>query len=121
MEFKGQVLELIGEGSRRARYRLGDTEHCVKFYRPPEECRMPRMRSSVVQEIRRRRFNRKKNVCEQEFDVWKRMVKRLPKEIRALLPETMELVYHPDWGWGSEQPFLTNPDGAGIVPAELEM
>lgn len=121
MEFNGQVLELIGEGSRRACYRLVGTGNCVKFYHPPERCVAPQMRPAVVREIRRVRFDRQKNVCAQEFDMWTRIVAGLPPEVRVLLPETMELVHHPEWGWGTVQPFLTNPDGTGILSAELEM
>lgn len=121
MTFNGQILELIGEGSRRACYRLGKTGLCVKFYRRPEDCVAPKMKPSVIRELRRRRFNRRANVCAQEVDLLARLGPKLPPVVREMLPETMELVKHPLWGWGSVQPYLTNPDGSTIIPAELEM
>ena len=111
--------EQIGfPGSRRICYKLGDSGFCVKFYKPPEECVSVKMKKSIRRDISRRRHDKYRNSCSQEVHIWNRLRHSMPSEIRELLPQVMERVYHPLMGWGVLETLYLNPDGSGIIPLE---
>ena len=110
----------VGRGSRRVCYRIGETGFCAKFYIPPEECVPGRMKKSVRRDIAWRRFNKWRNSCSQEIYFRQRFGASMPEEIREAMPEVMERVFHPKWGWGVLETLYVNPDGRTIIPAEWE-
>ena len=118
--FEHPLVE-IGHGSRRVCYRIGDTGFCAKFYKRPEDCTRDKMKPSVRRDISRRRFNKVKNSCSQEVLVWEKFRHTMPEEIRSAMPQIMERVFHPVWGWGVLETFFQNPDGRPILPVEWEM
>lgn len=119
---KETKLERVGlGGSRRNCYKLGDSGLCVKFYKPPEECKKGMMKDSIRREIRSRRFNKYRNICSREVDHYNRFRHEMPEEVRAKLPPVCKRVYHPDLGWGILETYYCNPDGEAIIPYEFEI
>lgn len=110
-------LEEVGRGTRRVAYKLGDTGFCVKFYRPPQE----KMKKAVRRDVGWRRFNKYRNSCSEEVHVFNSFRHDMPPEIRAIMPEVCERVFHPEWGWGILETFYTNPDGTPIIPYDKEL
>lgn len=123
---KNGSLERLGMGSRRACYRLPGSALCVKCYRSDEEIAegkypgdkqyMP-LSSSVVREIRRCRFDEKRNTCCQEYEYWRELRNRLPEHLARAFPETMEKMLLPSRGWCVVEELVANADGTR--PAEL--
>lgn len=115
-------LERVGfGGSRRNCYKLGDSGLCVKFYKPPSECKKGLMKDSIRREIRARRFNKYRNVNSREVDVYNRFRHEMPEEVRSKLPPVCKRVFHPELGWGVLETYYANPDGEAIIPYEFEI
>lgn len=114
------ALERIGMGARRACYRLPDGKRCLKCYRSdaeiaegkhPEQFNSKPLAQSVVREIRRCRFDDKRNTCCQEYRYWLKLKKRLPRELFAAFPSEMSLVRLPTRGWAIIEELVINADG----------
>ena len=114
------ALTRIGMGSRRACYRLPDGKHCLKCYRSDaeiEEGKYPGvtpvtpLSASTVREIRRYRFDERRNTSCQECRYWRELKKRLPADLMAAFPSTMEQVCLPTRGWGIVEELVLNADG----------
>ena len=115
--FREGKMERIGMGSRRACYRIPETELCVKCYRSDEEIEeglyegAKKLSSSVVCEIKRARFDKRRNTSCQEFRYWQKLRKTLPGELFAIFPRTMELVCSSSRGWCIIEEVVGNFDG----------
>ena len=118
-------LERLGMGSRRACYSLPGGRLCVKCYRSDAEIAEGKhpgilpfkpLPASVVREIHRFRFDRKRNTCCQEYEYWKKLRRRLPHELADVFPATMETLLLPSRGWCVVEEIFSNADG---TPANL--
>lgn len=111
----------VGRGTRRVCYRLGESGYCVKFYKPPAECVPGRMKRSIARDIASRRFDRARNSSAMEVDYYWSHWRRMPGDVtRHLLPH-VELVSHPEWGYGILETYFTNPDGTAVRPYQAEL
>ena len=116
------TLERVGVGgSRRNCYKLGDSGYCVKFYKPPEECVPGKMKKSIIADIAKRRFDRKRNSSAMEVDYYFSHWLKMPPEVTEKLLPHVELVEHPQWGYGILETYYTNPDGTAIIPFQNEL
>lgn len=115
------ALERIGMGTRRACYRLPDGLHCLKCYRSDAEIQEGKypgftpvrpLASAAVREIRRCRFDERRNTCCQEYRYWLELRKRLPDDLMAVFPYEMEQVLLPSRGWALVEELVLNADGA---------
>lgn len=97
----------IGKGSRRVCLRLPDASLCVKRYRDDRE-----VGETVRKEIERCKFDRRRNTCAQEYDYIRSLETRLPPEVFAVFPETMELKEDPVYGWYLVESLVLNGDGS---------
>ena len=122
---KSGSLERLGMGSRRACYRLPGVDLCVKCYRSDEEIAEGKypgdkhnipLSSSVVREIRRCRFDEKRNTCCQEYEYWQELQRSLPKDLKDVFPATMEKMLLPSRGWCVVEELVTDADG---TPTQL--
>ena len=122
---KSGKLERLGMGSRRACYRLPGGGLCVKCYRSDEEIAEGKfpghqpiepLPASVIGEIRRCRFNEKRNTCCKEYEYWKALRRRLPQELADAFPSTMEMLLLPSRGWTVVEELVEDTDGS---PARL--
>ena len=118
---KEEPWELVGSGSRRNCYKLGDSGFCVKFYKAPGECAPGKMKKSICRDIGWRRFNKSRNSSSQEVYVYNRLRHRMPESVRNCLPLVCERVFHPRYGWGILETYYMNPDGTAIIPYEFEV
>ena len=118
---KEEPWELVGSGSRRNCYKLGDSGFCVKFYKAPGECAPGKMKKSICRDIGWRRFNKSRNSSSQEVYVYNRLRHRMPESVRNCLPLVCERVFHPRYGWGVLETYYANPDGTAIIPYEYEI
>ena len=115
--FREGKMERIGMGSRRACYRIPETDLCVKCYRSDEEIEEGMYNGaqepspSVVREIRRSRFDKRRNTSCQKFRSWQKMRKKLPAELFAVFPRVMELMHSPSRGWCIVEETVDNFDG----------
>lgn len=118
-----ETEELVeaGRGSRRVCYKLGESGFCVKFYKPPEECVPAKMKKSIVRDIAAKRFSKSRNSSSREVYVAHRLRHALGAEITRHLPDVVERVFHPVYGWGILETYYTNPDGTAIIPYEYEL
>ena len=114
-------LERLGMGSRRACYRLPSRVLCIKCYRSEEEIeegqtpgRTPfkPLSPTVVHEIQRCRFDEKRNTCCQEYRYWEELQQRLPDDLMATFPSTMQQLLLPARGWCIVEECIMNPDGS---------
>lgn len=120
--FREGRLERLGDGSRRVCYSLPGGKLCVKSYRSDDELGTCVKRDgslenrpqkpSVVREIRRARFDEKRNTSCQEYRYWKELQGLLPREIFAVFPQTMECVFVPSRGWCVVEERVRNADGS---------
>ena len=116
--FREGKMERIGMGSRRACYRIPGTELCVKCYRSDEEIEEGAYKEakllspSVVREIKRSRFDEKRNTCCQEYRYWMKLRKSLPSELFAVFPQAMECFFVPSRGWCIVEELVLNFDGS---------
>lgn len=115
------ALMRIGMGSRRACYRLPDGKHCLKCYRSDAEIEEGKYPGTTVVkplaagatcEIRHCRFDERRNTCCQEYRYWLELKKRLPADMMAIFPATMEQVYLPSRGWALVEELVLNADGS---------
>ena len=122
---KGGELERLGMGSRRACYSLPGRRLCVKCYRSDAEIAEGKrpghqpfkpLPASVVREIHRFRFDRKRNTCCLEYEYWKELRGRLPQDLANVFPTTMEMILLPSRGWCVVEELVSNADG---TPANL--
>ena len=118
---KSGSLECLGMGSRRSCYRLPGTNLCVKCYRSDEEIAEGKypgykqgipLSPSVVREIRRCRFDEKRNTCCQEYEYWRELQRSLPKDLKDVFPATMEKMLLPSRGWCVVEELMENADGS---------
>ena len=117
-----QPWERVGwGGTRRACYKLGDSGFCVKFYKPEELYDAERMKPSIRREIKRRRFDVRRNSSALEVAVYENFWMRQPAAIREKLPPVVERVFDEKLGWGILETYYTNPDGTAIIPYEFEI
>lgn len=114
---EGKMLRL-GMGSRRTCYKIPGTKLCVKCYRSEDEIEEGKydgevaLSSSVVREIRKGRFDSKRNTSCQEYRYWTRLKKNLPPEVFAVFPQTLECVSVPSRGWCIAEERVENYDGS---------
>ena len=97
----------IGKGSRRVCLRLPDSRLCVKRYRDDDG-----VGETVKREIARFRFDRRRSTCAQEYDYIRSLAAKLPPEVFAVFPETMELRDDPVHGWHLVESLVLNGDGS---------
>ena len=97
----------IGKGSRRVCLRLPDSRLCVKRYRDDDG-----VGETVKREIARFRFDRRRSTCAQEYDYVRSLAAKLPPEVFAVFPETMELRDDPVHGWHLVESLVLNGDGS---------
>ena len=118
------ALKRLGMGARRSCYALPGGRLCVKCYRSDEEIAEGKhpgrepfkpLPSSVVREIRRRRFDERRNTCCQEYEYWKELATALPKDIMAVFPATMEKLFLTSRGWCVVEELMSNADGSSPV------
>ena len=108
-------------GTRRVCYRLGDSGLCVKFYKPEELYDVERMKPSIRREIKRRRFDVRRNSSSLEVAVYENFWMKQSAAIRGKLPPVVERVFDEKLGWGILETYYTNPDGTAIIPYEFEI
>lgn len=118
---KEKAWELVGSGSRRNCYKLGDSGFCVKFYKAPKDCEEGKIKRSIRREIALRRLNKFQNSCSREVHLCNSLRHSLPAQVLQALPEVCERIYHPALGWGILETYCTNPDGSAIIPYEFEI
>lgn len=116
--FREGKMERLGDGSRRVCYALPGGKLCVKSYRSEDELEtmtMPdgslvkhTLKPSVIREIRKARFDEKRNTSCQEFRYWKKLREKLPPEVFEVFPQTMECVLVPSRGWCVIEELLEN-------------
>ena len=116
--FREGKMERIGMGSRRACYKSPGTEFCVKCYRSDDEIEegmyngSKELSPSVVREIKRSRFDEKRNTCCQEYRYWKKLRKKLPAELFAVFPCIVEQRFVSSRGWCIVEERIMNADGS---------
>ena len=117
-------LERLGMGTRRACYRLPGSDLCVKCYRSEEEIAEGRnsgsrqfkpLPLSVVKEIRRFRFDERRNTCCQEHRYWSELKCRLPEDLMSAFPTTIQPVLVPTRGWCEVEEHVVNADGSPVM------
>ena len=121
--FRSGRMERLGMGSRRVCYRVPDTGFCVKCYRSEEEIAEGKhpgrepfkpLAASVVREIRRHRFSEEGNTSCQEWHHFEELRRRLPPELLAVFPETLERILVPGRGWCLVEDEIRNADGSPV-------
>ena len=123
--FREGKMERIGDGSRRVCYALPGGKLCVKSYRSEDELetrmrsdgaieRHP-LKSSVVCEIRKARFDERLNTSCREYRYWTELRERVSSEQLEAFPKTMEMVLVPSRGWCLVEELIENSDGTAIV------
>lgn len=116
--FRDGKMGRLGMGSRRACYRIPETDLCVKCYRTDDEIKEGKYKGarelapSVVREITKARFDEKRNTSCQEYRYWKKLKEKLPSEIFAVFPQKMECGLVPARGWCLVEERLENFDGS---------
>ncbi len=114
-------LKRIGIGTRRACYILPGGGLCLKCYRSeaeiaegkyPGTVRSKPLLPTVVNEIRRCRSDEKRNTGCQEYRYYLKLKARLPGELMAAFPSTMEMVDLPSRGWATIEEAVVNADGS---------
>ena len=116
--FREGKMERLGMGSRRACYRIPGRKFCAKCYRSDDEIKEGKynggrtLSSSVVREICKARFDGRRNTSCQEYRYWKKLREKLPPEVFAVFPQTMECVSVPSRGWCLIEEQVENFDGS---------
>ena len=114
---------LLGMGVRRACYAIPGTGLCVKCYRSDEEIALGKyvgspsfvpLRPSVVREIRHNRFSDSGNTSCQEWRYYHALRNRLPPELMAVFPATLDRVNVPSRGWCLVEDVVANADGTPV-------
>ena len=122
--FQEGKMARIGDGSRRVCYALPGGRLCVKSYRSENELetrmrsdgsieRHP-LKSSVISEIRKARFDERFNTSCREYRYWKELRQRVSIEQLEAFPKTMEMVCIPSRGWCLVEELIENFDGTAI-------
>jgi len=101
---------LIGEGSLRSCYRVREKPLCLKFYRQPGTHYFW-TKPSTRRHIWLARFIPWLNANWQEWHYHRELRRRLPSDLLAVFPETVELAYSPERGWGIVESLVVNADG----------
>ena len=118
--FKAGAMKRLGMGSRRACYAIPDTNLCVKCYRSDEEIAEGKhpgllpfepLAPAVIREICRNRFSERRNSSCREYRYWLSLKKRLPVDLMAVFPSTMEQMLIPSRGWAVVEELIVNADG----------
>ena len=112
-------MERLGMGSRRACYAVPGTDLCVKCYRSEDEIAEGQhpdgefrpLRDAVIREIRQNRNSDAENTSCQEWRYYLQLKRRLPPDLMAAFPETLERVFVPSRGWCLVESRLSNADG----------
>ena len=121
--FRTGTLKRLGIGVRRACYELPGTGLCVKCYRSEDEIALGKhvgyepfkpLKGAVVREIRRNRFSDVGNTSCQEWRYYQSLKRRLPPELMAVFPRTLERVLVPSRGWCLVEERVTNADGTSV-------
>ena len=121
--FKAGALKRLGMGSRRACYAIPDTNLCVKCYRSDAEVsegkypwRRPAtpLAPAVVREIKKYRFDERRNTSCQECRYWKELKQRLPSNLMSVFPSVVEQVVVPVRGWCAVEETVSNEDGSAV-------
>lgn len=121
--FLSGKMERIGIGVRRACYAIPGTGLCVKCYRSDEEIALGKhvgydpfkpLKGAVVREIRRNRFSDRGNTSCQEWRYYQALKERLPPELMAAFPATLERVLVPSRGWCLVEERIANVDGSPV-------
>lgn len=108
----------LGMGSRRVCFKIPGSGLCVKCYRSDDEIKEGKyngevaLSPSVVREIAKARFDEKRNTSCQEYRYWKRLKERLPNDVFAAFPQTLERVLVASRGWCLVEERLENFDGS---------
>jgi hypothetical protein len=128
--FREGKMERIGDGSRRVCYALPGGKFCVKSYRsendldtrmkPDGTLEKHPLKPSVLREIRRARFDEKRNTSCQEYRYWQELGRRLPAELSAVFPEYVEQVLVPSRGWCLIENLICNADGSPVRKFAME-
>ena len=116
--FQEGKMARIGDGSRRVCYALPGGGLCVKSYRSENELetrmrsdgsieRHP-LKSSVISEIRKARFDERFNTSCREYRYWKELRQRVSTEQLEAFPKTMEMVCIPSRGWCLVEELIEN-------------
>ncbi len=111
---------LIGHGSRRKCFRIVGEPWCVKFYRLPEEYTQ-KTRLGVRVHIWLARFVRRWNANCQEWRYHQKLKQRLPSDLFAAFPESIEPIFSERRGWGLVESLIENVDGSPIQRVMTEM
>ena len=118
--FRAGAMKRLGMGSRRACYAIPNTDLCVKCYRSEEEIAEGKhpgllpfepLAPAVMREIRRNRFSERCNSSCREYRYWLSLKKRLPADLMAVFPSTMEQMLIPSRGWAVVEELIANADG----------
>lgn len=115
--FRSNAIERIGMGSRRACYHLPCGRLCVKCYRSDTEISEGKysgavsLPNSVVREIIKARFDERHNTSCQEYRYWRNLREKLPEDVFAAFPQTMECMLIPSRGWSIVEERVENYDG----------
>ena len=119
--FKAGTMKRLGMGSRRACYAIPDTNLCVKCYRSDEEItegrypgRAPLMplAPTVVREIKKYRFDERRNTCCSEYRYWKTLAQCLPSDLMSVFPTMVCCLDVPFRGWCIVENIIANDDGS---------
>ena len=115
------TLTRLGIGSRRVCYRLPETGLCVKCYRSDEEIKEGKcpgdphfepLSATAIREIRHCRFDEKRNTGCQEYRYWMELKRRIPEELMAVFPSTIQPMELPTRGWCLVEECILNFDGS---------
>ena len=116
--FREGKMVRLGMGSRRVCFKIPGSGLCVKCYRSDDEIKEGKyngevaLSPSVVREIAKARFDEKRNTSCQEYRYWKRLKERLPNDVFAAFPQTLERVLVASRGWCLVEERLENFDGS---------
>ena len=119
--FRAGTMKRLGIGSRRACYAIPGADLCVKCYRSDEEIAEGKcpgclpvipLAPSVIREIRKCRFDERRNTCCQEYRYWQALRDTLPADLVAIFPETLVSVCLPSRGWSLVESRIANADGS---------
>lgn len=122
--FREGKVERLGMGSRRACYMMpGNGKLCIKCYKSDAEILegkdpgRPNSRplaAAAAREIKRCRFDERRNTCCGEYRYWKNIANCAPPELLAAFPSFMAMLKLPSRGWCLVEEFMANEDGTPI-------
>ncbi|MDD3546482.1 MAG: hypothetical protein PHG96_14150 [Kiritimatiellae bacterium] len=109
--FPTQELAFIGQGRRRICYAVRGTGRCVKFYRKHSEL-APGTKWRIRLDIMIGRYLWFANINYREWRYHCKLARRLPKDVMAVFPEHVQLVFSKEKGWGVVETLIRNADGS---------